>query len=101
MKISLAAGLLVFTLACTANADVVRGAGRVAGSFGVGVTDAIRDTQPSWETIAAKSKDECLKDSGGVLDNAFVRCRNGRQEYVQYNSKGERMVLRERPIPMH
>ena len=51
--------------------------------------------------IPAKSKAECLKEYNGVLNNQFVRCRNGRQEYVQYNSKNERMVLRERPIPMN
>lgn len=88
-------------LSLSASADVAREAGRMAGRFGTGVTDSIRDRQPSWETVPARSKDDCLKDSGGVLNNAFVRCRNGRQEYVQYNSRGERMVLRERPIPMH
>ena len=92
---------LFATSAAFAQSDVVRSMGRVAGQLGVGVTDAIRDTQPQWETIPAKTKEECLKASGGVLDNAFVRCRNGRQEYVQYNSKNERMVLRERPMPMH
>ena len=92
---------LMFSLMAFAQSDVVRGAGRLAGQFGVGITDTIRDNQPHWETIPAKSKAECLKESNGVLNNQFVRCRNGRQEYVQYNSKNERMVLRERPIPMN
>ncbi len=92
---------LVFSSIAYAQSDVVRGAGRLAGQFGVGVIDTIRDNQPQWETIPAKTKDECLKASNGVLNNEFVRCRNGRQEYVQYNSKNERMVLRERPIPMN
>lgn len=91
----------MFSSIAFAQSDVARSVGRVAGQFGLGVTDSIRDTQPQWETIHAKSKNECLKESGGVLDNAFVRCRNGRQEYVQYNSKNERMVLRERPIPIN
>lgn len=97
----LAIACLMFSSVAFAQSDVARSVGRVAGQFGVGVTDTIRDSQPQWETIRAKSKDECLKESGGVLDNAFVRCRNGRQEYVQYNSKNERMVLRERPIPVN
>ena len=97
----LAIACLMFSSVAFAQSDVALSVGRVAGQFGVGVTDTIRDSQPQWETIRAKSKDECLKESGGVLDNAFVRCRNGRQEYVQYNSKNERMVLRERPIPVN
>ena len=92
---------LIFSSQTFAQTDVLRSVGRVAGQFGIGVTDSIRDTQPQWETIRAKSKEECLKESGGVLDNSFVRCRNGRQEYVQYNSKNDRMVLRERPIPVN
>lgn len=92
---------LMFSSAAMAQSDVMRSIGRVTSQFGIGVTDSIRDSQPQWETIRAKSKQECLQESGGVLDNAFVRCRNGRQEYVQYNSKNERMVLRERPIPAH
>lgn len=97
----IAIACLVFTSSAFAQSDVARGVGRVAGQFGLGVTDAIRDTQPHWETVPAKSKEECLKESNGVLDNSFVRCRNGRQEYVQYSSRNERMVLRERPIPVN
>lgn len=97
----IAIACLMFTSVAYAQSEVARSVGRVAGQFGVGVADSIRDTQPQWETIPAKPKDECLKESKGVLDNAFVRCRNGRQEYVQYSSKNERMVLRERPIPMN
>ena len=92
---------LMLSSTAFAQPDVVRSVGRLAGQFGVGVTDTIRDSQPQWETIRPKSKDECLKASDGVFDNAFVRCRNGRQEQVQYNSKNERMVLRERPIPVN
>ena len=92
---------LFFSSISFAQSDVARSVGRVAGQFGMGVTDTIRDSQPQWETIRARSKDECLKESAGVFDNAFVCCRNGRQEYVQYNSRNERMVLKERPIPVN
>lgn len=100
MKLAVMACLIAASIG-SADADVIRGAGRAAGQFGAGVADTIRDNQPRWETVPARPQADCLKESNGVLDNAFMRCRNGRQEYVQYNSKSERMVLRERPIPIN
>lgn len=81
--------------------DALRGAGRAVGSFGVGATDAILAAQPSWVTIAPRSKADCIKESGGELNNVYVRCRNGRQEYVRVDSLGNRRVLGERPIPVN
>ena len=95
----IAIACLALTSAAFAHDGIFRDAGRTAGQFGAGVVDSIRDSQPRWETIPGRAKAECLEESGGVLNNAFLRCRNGRQEYVQYSSKNERMVLRERPIP--
>lgn len=57
--------------------------------------------QPRWETIDPKSKDECLKFSGGALNSSYVRCHYGYQEFVTYDSKGNRKVIQERSIPMN
>lgn len=73
--------------------------GKEVGRFGKGVAQSIMDLQPHWETIEPRSKEECLKESGGVLDNRFVRCRNGRQEWVRYDTEGRRKVLQVRAIP--
>lgn len=73
--------------------------GKEVGRFGKGVAQSVMDLQPHWETIEPRSKEECLSDSGGVLDNRFMRCRNGRQEWVRYDTEGRRKVLRVRPIP--
>lgn len=73
--------------------------GKEAGRFGKGVAQSVIDLQPHWETIEPRSKEECLKESGGVLDNRFVRCRNGRQEWVRYDTEGRRKVLQVRAIP--
>lgn len=54
---------------------------------------------PQWETIQPRSKEDCIRESGGVLNNAFVRCRNGRQESVTYDRAGRRKIHQERPIP--
>jgi len=78
---------------------ITQEAGREVGRFGKGVAESILSLQPSWETIQPKSKEECLRESGGVLDNRFMRCRNGRQEWVRYDPDGRRKVLNERPIP--
>jgi len=63
------------------------------------ITEAVSSMQPHWETIPPKSKEECLKESGGSINNVYVRCRNGRQEYVRINANGERLVVQERAIP--
>ena len=78
------------------------------------VTDAIVDsvrTSPgaiarsakmaaaTWETVPPKSVKECMTVSGGEINPTFVRCRQGRQELVNYTLSGNREVLSERPIP--
>lgn len=71
-----------------------------------GVTKNIQDVQKAvvtekseWITIPPRSKEECIKESGGELNNYFVRCRNGRQELVKVSESGRKTVLSERPIP--
>lgn len=96
---------LLYLLVCLICASVVHAQsisqelGKEAGRFGKGVAQSIMDLQPHWETIEPRSKEECLKESGGVLDNRFVRCRNGRQEWVRYDTEGRRKVLQVRAIP--
>ena len=89
--------------------SVARQAGHAAGQFGVGVGEAVgqgvarslASLQPEWITIPPRSKEECLTEAGGVLNNVFMRCRNGRQEFVRYDENGRKRVLSERPIPSH
>ena len=54
---------------------------------------------PQWETIEPRPIKDCLAESGGVINEAVMRCRNGRQEYVKKNHRGERQVMQERRIP--
>lgn len=85
-----------------------RSAGRAVGQFGAGVGEAVGGgvsegviaIQPEWITVPPRGKDECLAESGGVVNPTFMRCRNGRQEYVRFDSKGNKKVLSERPIPL-
>ncbi|MCC2657082.1 MAG: hypothetical protein K0Q76_2190 [Panacagrimonas sp.] len=84
-----------------------RDAGRAVGEFGAGVGEVVGEgvmkgatgSQAEWVTVKPRSKDECMTESGGVVDPTFMRCRNGYQEYVQVGRDGRRKVLRERPIP--
>ena len=105
--------LLIIGLSCSVPAttyaqSAARQAGKAAGEFGAGVGEAIGEgiyqgmapLQPEWVTVPPRSKEECLAESGGVVNPVFVRCRNGRQEYVRTDRQGNRSVLRERPIPM-
>lgn len=90
------------------NAQVARSTGKAVGEFGAGVGEAVGEgvtrgmsgLQSQWITIPPRSKDECLSETGGVVNPVFVRCRNGRQESVRYDANGVKIVLRERPIPM-
>ncbi|HEY0915917.1 MAG TPA: hypothetical protein VGE22_13680 [Solimonas sp.] len=93
--------LMLSLLPSIATAQIANEAGRIFGEFGRGAGEAATEgLQASWETIPPKSKEACLAESGGIVNPAFVRCRNGRQEQVRYTSSGERRVMRERPIPM-
>ncbi len=55
----------------------------------------------SWETVPPREVAECMKETKGVINAQFVRCRNGRQELVNYTVSGKREVLSERAIPNH
>lgn len=87
--------------------SVAREAGRTVGEFGAGMGEVVgqgmarslSSMQPEWITIPPRSKEECLAEAGGVLNSIYMRCRNGRQEYVRYGPDGRKRVLDERPIP--
>jgi hypothetical protein len=82
-------------------------AGSSVGEFSAGIGNVVAanmaknilDNQPQWITIQPKSKTTCIKESQGVLDRLYMRCRNGYQEYTRVNSQGQKTVLSERPIP--
>lgn len=95
-------------LSGAASADsVARQVGRATGEFGAGVGEAVgagvasgmSALQPQWVTIAPRLKDDCLAESGGVINPVFIRCRNGRQELVRFDASGNKIVLSERDIP--
>ncbi len=81
-------------------------AGRALGEFSQGVAKPITDQwqqnildiQGHWETVPPRSKEECLQDSQGVINEYFVRCRNGYQQRVRVRPNGERVVVQERAI---
>lgn len=87
--------------------SVANEAGKAVGQFGAGVGQAVGEgvsqglhaTQPEWITVAPRSKDECMAESGGVVNTMFMRCRNGWQEYVRYDAAGNKKVIRERTLP--
>ncbi len=99
---------MIFGLPASALGDsLARNAGKVIGEFGAGIgeqvgqslTKSMASMQPEWITIMPRSKEECLVEAGGELNAIFMRCRNGRQEYVRYDANGKKMVLNERSIP--
>ena len=79
--------------------------GNIFGEFGAGVgasvTNTIASQQPQWITISPKSKEECIAESGKVINSVYIRCRNGRQEFARFDANGKKIVLSERPIPMN
>lgn len=81
--------------------EAARHVGRAAGKVGAGVAETAAEFAPRWETIPPRSKEECIKESGGELNNFYARCRNGYQEQVRMDAAGRRHVLRERSIPTH
>lgn len=52
----IAIACLMFTSVAYAQSDVARSVGRVAGQFGVGVADSIRDTQHSGRQFLPSQK---------------------------------------------
>ena len=81
--------------------NAARQVGRVAGKVGTGVAESATEFAPRWETVPPGSKEDCIKASGGELNNFYARCRNGYQEQVRIDAAGRRHVLKERPIPAH
>ncbi len=106
-KLVLVASLTFFGTNLQAQ-SVAREAGKVVGEFGAGVGEAAMDPmrqsletmQPQWITIPPRSKEECMAESGGVVNPIFMRCRNGWQEHVRYDRAGNKKVLSERAIPL-
>lgn len=95
--------ILASTTTCAYADGVANTVGRVFGSFGAGLgqvaTQPLRESQPQWITIEPRSKEDCLAESNGVINSAYVRCRRGRQELTRFDSAGSRVVLSERAIP--
>lgn len=98
--------LAAFSAHCPAQ-QAARAAGRAVGEFGAGVGEVVGESmarsisslQPEWVTVPPRPKEECITESKGVLDATYMRCRSGRQEYVQFDAQGRKRVLGERPIP--
>lgn len=88
-----------------AEGSLLKELGSLIGNFGSGVGEEIGNSmakqQPQWITIEPGSKEECIAKAGGVLNNTYMRCRNGRQEQVRIGADGKKVVLNERPIPTH
>lgn len=64
------------------------------------ITPLIPEIYTEWVTIKPRDREACKKESNGVLDDTYRRCRNGRQELIRV-SNGRRSVISERPIPTH
>lgn len=73
--------------------------GMVLDGFAEGVNSAALGNRAQWETIQPRPVAECLAETGGVINEQVMRCRNGRQEQIRRNLSGERQVIQERPIP--
>lgn len=102
--------LLAFALSLAVSANVVAqgpnmanraaaAAGSVIGSGVQGAFDTVLDSQPRWVTVPGRPLKECMTESGGVINKGVMRCRDGWQEYVRIDTRGQRQVINERPIP--
>ncbi|MCZ4306976.1 hypothetical protein O4G98_19760 [Zoogloeaceae bacterium G21618-S1] len=105
MTKALLTSLMAFLCTHAAAESILHAAGKALGQISAGVAEGItqpmRDAQPEWITIAPRSKQECIAESSGELNTIYMRCRNGRQEFVRHDANGRKRVLSERPIPQH
>lgn len=62
------------------------------------MSEQILEQMPRWESVPARAKDECLKETGGAIDNAYVKCRNGYERQIRVDSSGKVYVLQERQV---
>jgi hypothetical protein len=97
---------VLFSTPSLCDADsIARTIGNAIGEFSAGVGSsvgtAITTQQPQWITINPRPKKECIAEAGGVINTIYVRCRNGRQEWVRFDENHNKIVLQERSIPMH
>lgn len=54
---------------------------------------------PQWRRVPPGDGASCLRQAGGTLNEAYMACRNGRDELVRANPDGSRTVLEVRPLP--
>ena len=97
---------VLFSSLSLCHADsIVQSLGNTIGEFsagvGSGVGNAIASQQPQWIIINQRPKKECIAEAGGVINTTYVRCRNGRQEFVRFDENHNKIVFQERSIPLH
>lgn len=96
-----AVALLLFSGVSSAE-SIPNQAGYYAGQFGAGVSrsvlDAMYENRPTWVDVKPRSKAECMKESEGMVNPIYMKCRNGYQAYIVRLSSGEFRVLDERPL---
>lgn len=103
------ASILLLSSTASFADSLARSIGNAFGEFGAGVGEVVggglantlSSQQTQWITINPKSKEECFAEAGQVINAVYMRCRNGRQEFVRFDAKGTKIVLNERPIPLH
>ena len=61
--------------------------------------DKIQREQPHWEATPGKSIEECMALTSGVVNETFMRCRHGYQQFISRRDNGTVAVLQERKIP--
>ena len=85
--------------------SIAQSIGNPIGEFSTGVGpdvgNVIASQQPQWIIINQRPKKECIAEAGGVINTTYVRCRNGRQEFVRFDENHNKIALQERSIPMH
>lgn len=81
--------------------SIARTIGNAIGEFSAGVGSSVGTAITTQQPINPRPKKECIAEAGGVINTIYVRCRNGRQEWVRFDENHNKIVLQERSIPMH
>lgn len=97
--------LLCVSTAASAEESSAYKAGRVVGDAVQGylapafegVTGAPLRTY--IENVEPRDKDTCLKESGGTINKAYMRCRNGAQITWREWRDGRKEMIAEKPLP--
>lgn len=100
-RLVLTSAISAICLPAFADDSLAQKAGKAVGQFGQSIGAQMQYAIPRnvIENIEPRDKSACMEESGGVINKAYVRCRNGAQMTWRVYPDGRRELIAEKPLP--